>query len=266
MSEEVLCDVCNSCFHLQCVGLPSLPHGFWYCEDCTAQIAKGHMRDITTDVHLMKYLFEGTLVEGLTDDCVTRVTKASEFLRVYQGVLYIFSKEGWRQVPAIADRFYIIEQLHGLAHIHADKMYLSLKGLYYWKGMRQDCTLYCNNCRACKSERAKFVKHQNLTPFDKGSAPFQVWCLDLIVGLPEGSQGETICVVCVDVFSKFVVACPLLDKSSESLATFFYTRIICEFSVPRAVRCDNGREFLGSFAALLEQHNIYRFPATPYYP
>lgn len=132
--------------------------------------------------------------------------------------------------------------------------------------MRSDCLLYCSRCDPCKSEKAQFVKHQTLTPFEKGSAPFQVWCLDLIVGLPDGSQGQNICVVCVDVFSKFVVASPLFDKSSDSLATFFYQKIICEFSVPRAVRCDNGREFLGSFDALLKQYNVYRFPATPYYP
>ena len=43
----------------------------------------------------------------------------------------------------------------------------------------------------------------------------------------------------------------LPDKSSDTLAQFFYEHIICEYSVPRAVRCDNGTEFDGSFSMLL---------------
>lgn len=63
------------------------------------------------------------------------------------------------------------------------------------------------------------------------------------MGLPLGSSGETILVVAVCVYSKFVVMHPLLDKSAATLARWFYTYIICEYGVPRWVRTDKGGEF-----------------------
>lgn len=129
-------------------------------------------------------------------------------------------------------------------------MYVTLKQWYFWNGMRSDCLVFCQRCVACKAERAKFVGHRTLSPWDKGCRPFTVWCLDLII-LPPGSEGQTVAVVCVDVFSKFVVAKALPNKSSDTLAQFFYSHIICEYSVPVAVRCDNGTEFAGSFNQLL---------------
>ena len=105
-----------------------------------------------------------------------------------------------------------------------------------------------------------------LTPFFKGYKPFDIWVIDLIVGLPPGSDGQTICLVCICSFSKFVVARALKDKSSQSITNAFYTAIIAEYGVPTALRCDNGTEFRGVFAQLLKMFKIYRYPATAYYP
>lgn len=93
-----------------------------------------------------------------------------------------------------------------------------------------------------------------------------MWVVDLIGPLPPGSSGQLYCIVCIDVFSKFVVAKALPDKSSAATASFFYDSIICEYGTPRALRCDNGKEFQGQFAELLKLFKIYRFPASSYYP
>lgn len=83
----------------------------------------------------------------------------------------ILGKTGWRTVPPIADRVYVLEQYHDLAHVHADKMYLSLKKWFFWGGMRADCLEYCRSCDACKGESARFLRHSSLTPNDKGESP-----------------------------------------------------------------------------------------------
>lgn len=71
------------------------------------------------------------------------------------------------------------------------------------------------------------------------------------MGLPPGSQGQAVCLVCVCTFSKFVVAKSLPDKTSASVARAFYEFVLCDFGVPQSVRCDNGLEFRGEFADLL---------------
>jgi Integrase core domain len=71
-----------------------------------------------------------------------------------------------------------------------------------------------------------------LSPTDKGVGPLQVWCIDLVSGLLPGSSGQTMMVVCVDVFSKFAVAEAIEDKTSATIANFFNRRIVCEFGCP----------------------------------
>ena len=88
--------------------------------------------------------------------------------------------------------------------------------------MHINCLEFVASCRACQSERAKFRQPDALTPCFKEVGPLRAWSIDLITGLPEGSNGETVAAVAVNVFAKFVVATPLADKSSRTVAWWFY--------------------------------------------
>ena len=81
--------------------------------------------------------------------------------------------------------------------------------------------------------------------------------MDLITGLPPGPNGETILVVAICAFSKWVEAAPLPDRSSTTLAQWMHVAIVCRFGVPRVVRSDQGREFRGAFGAYLERLGIH---------
>ena len=59
-------------------------------------------------------------------------------------------------------------------------------------------------------------------PCFKEVGPLCAWYIDLITGLPEGSNGETVMVVAVNVFAKFMVATSLADKSSGTVVWWFY--------------------------------------------
>lgn len=61
------------------------------------------------------------------------------------------------------------------------------------------------------------------------------------------SEGHTTCIVCVDLFSKYVVGGTLADKSSLLVASFFCTRILQIFGLLQWVRADNGKEFSSAF-------------------
>lgn len=63
-------------------------------------------------------------------------------------------------------------------------------------------------------------------------------------------------VVAIDPFSKYIIVDPIADKSSSTLAHWFYTRVICEYGHPYIVRTDNGKEFCGQFAQLLSELKI----------
>lgn len=57
-------------------------------------------------------------------------------------------------------------------------------------------------------------------------------------------------------FSKFVLADPLHDKSSEGTMRWFHHRVVCFFGVPSAVRVDQGTEFRGRFQAYCEELGV----------
>lgn len=52
-----------------------------------------------------------------------RVTAASKMFLVREGKLHITGKLGWREVPAIAERYNIIFEYHNLSHAHPDRLY-----------------------------------------------------------------------------------------------------------------------------------------------
>jgi hypothetical protein len=74
---------------------------------------------------------------------------------------------------------------------------------------------------------------------------------------PPGTSGETICIVAVCPFSKFVLADPLPDKSSATTSRWFHSRVVCFFGVPYAVRVDQGTEFRGRFSQYCEGMGIH---------
>ncbi len=147
-----------------------------------------------------------------------RIEKAAKFLGMYNSSLRVQCKDGWREIHPIADRYYILRGLHDISHCHADKLYISVRKNFFWKGMRHDCHTITEQCAACRNDKAKYLDHTKLNPINKGLMPFRVWSVDLIVELPPGSQGQTICIVAVCVFSKLVVAGALQNKSSLTCA------------------------------------------------
>lgn len=92
------------------------------------------------------------------------------------------------------------------------------------------------------------------------------WSVDLIVGLPPASDGATICIVGIDVYSKLAVMHPLPDRQSVTTARWLYAHIVTEYGRPRFVRTDHGAEFKGAFDSMLRDLGIAHTKGVPYYP
>ena len=198
----------------------------------------------------MQFLFEGVLPE----DEIKRlhVEWAANFFRVAGDKLYVVGKQDvLHEVPPIAERWGIVDSVHRLSHSHPDTMYTILHATFYWKGMRADIHDFCTKCEACIQEHAKFRGHKYLHPIWKLLAPFLIWAIDLIVGLPLGHYGTTICIMVIYVFSKYLVIIPLPNKEALTLVGWFYECIVCEYGCPLVVRTNRGTEFRGHFDQLL---------------
>ena len=73
--------------------------------------------------------------------------------------------------------------------------------------------------------------------------------------------------VMVDCFSRWTEACPLPDKTTQSVADAFFSQIVCRFGMPIVIHSDQGREFenriMQELCILCGSHKTR---TTPYYP
>lgn len=68
------------------------------------------------------------------------------------------------------------------------------------------------------------------------------------------------------MFSKWVEAAPISNKSSDTVGTWFNSNILCRYGTPQRVHLDNGLEFSGYFKKLCNYNNIKMDYCYSYYP
>ena len=62
--------------------------------------------------------------------------------------------------------------------------------------------------------------------------------------------------IIVEHFSKWIELVPLTNLESAQTAAAFQERVLARYGAPVEVVTDNGKEYLGEFAALLRRHGI----------
>ena len=73
--------------------------------------------------------------------------------------------------------------------------------------------------------------------------------------------------VMVDCFSRWTKACPLLDKTTLSVADAFFQYVVCRFGMPSVIHSDQGREFENKvMQALCLLCGVHNTRTTPYHP
>ncbi|XP_044317741.1 uncharacterized protein LOC123038114 [Drosophila rhopaloa] len=85
--------------------------------------------------------------------------------------------------------------------------------------------------------------------------------------LPRTRRGNTMLLVFIDVFSKWVELIPLKKATSAQLEFGFRERILSRFGAPRRLICDNGTQFTSrSFRVFCRNNGIQLEYTTPYSP
>ena len=86
--------------------------------------------------------------------------------------------------------------------------------------------------------------------------PREAWSIDLAPGLKLPSGDRTNIVVCVDDFSKFVLLDVLPTRQATDLRNWILKNVLGPYGRPLQIRSDQGNEFAGAFASLLQENNI----------
>ena len=164
-----------------------------------------------------------------------------------------------------ASRRRIFEVLHGLGHPGVARTRQTVADKVVWPSMREDVSKWSRECLAC--QQAKVTKH--VTPpigdFEVPSKRFQHCNVD-IVTLPL-SNGFRYLFTAVDRFTRWPIAVPMKDISTESVLDAFNTGWVQAFGVPSTITSDNGSQFSSAlFNQLTRTWGIQLIRTAPYHP
>lgn len=164
-----------------------------------------------------------------------------------------------------ASRRKIFDAFHGLGHPGVERTRKAICAKVVWPSIRQDVSQWARECLSC--QRAKVIKHVQppIGDFKVPNRRFQHVNVDLVT-LPL-SNGFKYLLTAVDRFSRWPIAVPIVDITSESVIDAFTYGWIQHYGVPTTITTDRGSQFSSVlFKQLAKSWGIECLMTTPYHP
>ena len=195
-------------------------------------------------------------------------------LRLHQSVLFYTWEDALQSkllllVP-VALHEEVMELCHDVkssAHVGQQNTYLNVKASFYWHGLRADCTRFVATCASCnKNKHAKRQRRSELGQYHAG-APMDRVMIDVLGPLSKTPRGNTVILMMIDQFTKWVECIPLPNQSTEVVAKAVIDEFFSRFGCPLEIHTDQGRNFTGNlFVSLAELLQITKTRTTAYRP
>ena len=156
----------------------------------------------------------------------------------------------------------VFSSLHGLGH----PSHIATKPLnntrFIWHGMNIDIARWCRSCKGCQT--AKVSRH-NKPVFRKFTEPterFDHVHIDIVGPLPY-ANGFRYLLTCVDRFTRWPEAIPIVDIRAETVADAFFSGWIARYGTPATITTDRGAQFASKlWDNLCNQFGIIRNRTT----
>lgn len=176
----------------------------------------------------------------------------------------------WKLCPPVSDRERIMRENHDAVtagHLGIAKTISRMTKHFYWPGMFRDVHKYVRKCDSCNRHKALQQKPSGLMYSSATSRPWEVVCADFVGPLPCSLKGNTMLLVMVDKFSKWVEVAPMRKATTAALIRAVRERLIPHFGVPEVFLSDNGAQFVSNkFKEFLGDYKIRHHLTAPYTP
>jgi len=280
-NESVVTSAADGIIHVfnkkKCVDKNEIEAGSKYFEPETLRLAQENDLDIAPVLLWKKMLTKRPSWNETAKYSETAKNYCAQWksLEVVDGILYrnwspANGRVNVRQlVVPYSLRHEFVARVHGViatGHFGIRKTQEQFQRRGYFMHWRQYVENFCKRCSVCaKFHRGRPPKQSLLKSIDCGAVN-ERWQCDLSGPYPSSDGYRYIC-ICVDAFSRYLVASPIRDKSALSVAKVLVRDVITKFGCFQSLQTDNGKEFQNEIIHhICQLLNIDQLKITSYRP
>ena len=131
-------------------------------------------------------------------------------------------------------------------HLGQLNTYLRVKKSFYWFRLRNCVYNYVSTCAKCKTNKKPHRRRPaGLGQYHAG-APMDRVMIDVLGPLSRTPRGNSIILMLIDQFTKWVECYPLPDQSAELIAKTLVDEFFSRFGLPLEIYTDQGSNFVGN--------------------
>ena len=139
----------------------------------------------------------------------------------------------------------ILDHFHGMSHPSIRSTTNMIADHFFWKNIRQNIRQWVRHCLTCQVSRIHKHTRNPISAFLLPGDRFRHIHVDIEGPLPN-SNSFTYSLTCVDRFTRWPIAVPLSDTSTETVGRKLMYSWISMFGVPPTITTDRGSLFSSS--------------------
>lgn len=177
----------------------------------------------------------------------------------------------WKLVIPTHRRNNLIKDCHDnviSGHGGVNKTTQRIKTRFFWPGMNKNIRDYVRSCEVCQTckHSNQTLRHEIGEP-KQPKLPWEMLSLDFIGPLPRSKKGNTMLLVILDVFSKYVLLHPMRSATGEKLVQYLEENVFMVYGVPNIIVSDNGTQMTSKiYKNLLEAYKVRPWYTCYYLP